>query len=103
MADREEARRRFRESVRRAFEHSDAAFRGQYADAVNELLALSRADVDQITPGAADLVTYDRLISVVKEASRSNLAQADLKRRIEDLGSTAIGIARMVPSLGRLL
>jgi len=103
MTDREAARREFREQVRKSFERSDQAFRGEYADAINELLALSRADVDSITPGVTDLETYDRLITVVKEASRANLAQAELKRHIEDLGEVAVGLARMVPGLSKLL
>ena len=103
MPDREEARRRFREAARKSFERSDEAFRVQYADAIKELQALSSTDLSGITPTGVDPATYDRLIAVVKEASRTNLAQADLKSRIESLGDVALGLARKVPSLGSFL
>ena len=51
---------------------SQAAFRGEYKDELNELLGLSRAEVDAILPGTTDLEAYDQLIEVVKYASRVN-------------------------------
>jgi hypothetical protein len=78
------------------------AFRGKYALELDELAGLSRAEIDAITPGITDLQKYDELITVVKEASRVNLAQAQLKQQIERLGSVAVSIARHVPSLGHM-
>jgi hypothetical protein len=82
---------------------ADEAFRGDYAAETEELLGLSRTEIDEITPGALDLETYDRLIEVVKEASRVNVEQAELKRRIESLGDVAVRIAKKVTGLGALL
>jgi len=78
---------------------ADEAFRGEYADEINGLLGLSRTELDQLTPDATDLETYDRLIEVVKEASRVNVEQAELVNRIETLGDLAVRIAKKVPSL----
>ncbi len=79
------------------------AFEGQYKDQLDELLGLSRDEIDAITPDLTDLQKYDELITVVKEASRLNLAQAQFKQQIERLGSVAVTIAQRVPSLAAIL
>jgi hypothetical protein len=56
----------------------------------------------ECVPDKADLETYDRLIEVVKEASRVNVKQAELKQRIEALGSVAISISKKVAGLAKL-
>ena len=79
-----------------------SAFRGKYREELNQLVGLSRAEVDEIVPGLRDLEKYDELIVVVKEASRVNLAQAELKRHIERLGKVAVEVAKKVPRLAQL-
>jgi hypothetical protein len=79
------------------------AFRGKYGRELDELAGLSRKEIDAISPGITDLETYDRLITVVKEASRVNLAQANLKKQILKLGDTAIKIAKRVPAFAAIL
>jgi hypothetical protein len=79
------------------------AFTGKYRKQLNDLAGLARSDIDAIAPGITNLKKYDELISVVKEASRANLAQAELKRQIEKLGGIAVKIAKRVPSLAALL
>ena len=79
--DIEEFCQRLRESLRKNRE----AFEGAYKE-INSLLGLLKEEIDRITPGITELETYDQLISVVKEASRANIAQAELKGRIEELG-----------------
>lgn len=83
-------------------ERGREAFKGIYKQQLNELSGLSREEVDAITPDLTDLQKYDELITVVKEASRVNLAQADLKKQIEKLGAVAVKIAERVPSLAAL-
>ncbi|MBD3220807.1 hypothetical protein GF314_06155 [bacterium] len=104
--DREERRRRaralFRRRVRDALERADEAFKGKYRDAIDELSGLSRAEIDAITPGTTDLRVYAELMEIVKEASRVNLAQAELRARIEELGEVAVAIARKAPRLASL-
>lgn len=78
------------------------AFRGQYAEELNSLAGFSREEIDRITPDTTDLETYDQLITVVKEASRVNLQQAQLKQQIIKLGEVGVQIAKKVPSLARL-
>jgi len=89
---------RLKEDLKRGRE----AFKGKYAKELNELAGLSRNEIDAITPGVEDLQAYDALITVVKDASRSNLANAQLKQRIETLGSLAVKVAKKVPSLAAL-
>jgi hypothetical protein len=100
---REEARRLFRQRVRAAAKRADEAFKGKYKAEIAELLGLSAADIAAVTPGVAGLQEYAALIEVVKEASRTNLAQADLKTRITNLGQTAVDIAKKVAGLAGIL
>jgi hypothetical protein len=81
-----------------------AAFEGKYKDELNDLAGLSREEIDKITPDdVTDLQKYDELIAVVKESSRVNLKQADLKRQIEKLGDVAVTIAKKIPQLAAIL
>jgi len=74
-------------------------FEGAYATQLNSLLGLSKSEIDSITPGTTDLQTYDDLITLVKEASKANIQQAQLKQQIEELGEVAKKIAEKVPGL----
>lgn len=78
------------------------AFDGRYKDELDELGALSRDELESIEPNMTDLRVYDALMTVVKEASRVNLAQAELKQQIVRLGTAAVKIATHVPSLAEL-
>jgi hypothetical protein len=97
--DPEEFKRRVKEQLNASRE----AFDGKYKDELTQLAGLSRAEIDALTPGITDLQTYDALIVVVKEASRVNLAQAELKTQIEKRGDIAMTIAKMVPTLAAIL
>lgn len=89
----------FKAKLRRKMAENREAFEGEYKDELQALMGLSKAEIDAITPGTTDLETYDALLTVVKEASRANLAQAELKQRIEELGEVALKIAEKVPGL----
>jgi hypothetical protein len=88
--DNEEFKRRLREKMKENRE----AFEGKYKTEINNLMGLSKVEIDAITPDTTDLETYDQLITIVKEASRVNLAQAQLKTRIKELGKVAVAIAK---------
>lgn len=100
---RDKRRRLFRQRVRRALAYADQSFRGKYRAEIEALMGMSREEINAITPEVTDLRVYDALVTVVKEASRVNLAQADLRARIEELGEAAVAIARRVPGLAGLL
>jgi hypothetical protein len=99
----DDRRRLFRQRVRRALDYADQSFRGKYREEMDALMGMSREEIEAITPDVTDLRVYDALITVVKEASRVNLAQADLRARIEELGEVAVAIARKVPGLAGVL
>lgn len=92
----------FQSDLETTLERGREAFQGKYKDELNYLAGLSRAEIDALTPDTSDLQKYDELITVVKEASRVNLDQAQLKQQIEQLGGTAVQIAGKVPALARL-
>ena len=103
----DDARRRnrdsFREEVRASIERANAQFQGEYGAEIKALLGLSREDIAAISPGDADLEAYDKLMAVVKAASRTNASQAALAGQIRDLGALAVTIASRVPTLAAIL
>lgn len=85
------------------FAEAEAALNGEYKNELDNLLGLSREEIDAVTPGTSDLKTYDVLISVVKRASKDNISQAQLIDNIRSLGEVAVKIAKKVPSFAVLL
>ncbi|HEA25526.1 MAG TPA: hypothetical protein ENH92_00230 [Ectothiorhodospiraceae bacterium] len=79
-----------------------AQFEGQYKAELNELLGLSKDEINEITPDLTDMQIYDQLITVVKEASKANIEQAQLLASIQELGEVAVKIAKKVPSLSAM-
>jgi hypothetical protein len=92
----------FRRNLRSSLKRNRESFEGKYADQLNELLGLSAEEIDNVTPDTTDRQTYDQLVTLVKEASRANLTQAQLKSQIVSLGETAVVIAKKVGSLAKL-
>jgi hypothetical protein len=92
----------FRAKLQEKLKENRESFEGTYKSEINELLGLSKDEIDSITPDITDLLVYSQLIEVVKEASRLNVSQAELKERITDLGDVAIKIAKKIPSIANL-
>jgi hypothetical protein len=92
----------YRKKLKERAEANRRAFEGEYREEIEGLLGLSREEIDRIIPGTTDLEIYDQLITVVKEASAANIAQAELKDRILELGEVAVKIAKRIPKLGAL-
>ena len=99
MSDAEAKKRAFQRSVRRRFKEIDEELRGRHKKHLDALLGISRAEIDAITPDTTDMGTYNKLIVVVSEATRKNVAIADLRQTIRDMGTVAGEIARKVPGL----
>lgn len=93
----------FKELLKKSLLENRKKFEGIYKDQINELLGLSREEIDKITPDTTDLEIYDQLITLVKEASAANINQAELKGHIEGLGKIAVEIAKKVGSLAKML
>jgi hypothetical protein len=77
-------------------------FQGIYQNAIDELAGLSPDEKAMIVPDITSQQKYQELILVVQEASKNNVAQAELKQRIENLGSVAVGMAKKITSLAGL-
>ncbi|MDO9399677.1 MAG: hypothetical protein Q7T79_03285 [bacterium] len=88
--------------LQRRFEQADAAFNGQYKEELEVLHGLSKAEIDALTPDTTDLLVYNKLICIVKEASSQNITQAELIDNIKELGQLGIKIAKKVPKLASL-
>lgn len=85
------------------FEEADKAFEGKYSSELNELMGLSKDEIDSIVPGTTDLKTYATLIKVVENASKSNQSKTKLASDIQELGDTAVKIAMKIPKLAAIL
>ena len=92
----------FRRTLENDLKSGRENFNGKYAKEITQLAGLSREQIESIAPGISDLHTYDALITVVKAASRYNVANAELKAQIEKLGKIAVKIAKKVPGLAAL-
>ncbi len=85
------------------FGEADTAFSGTYKNQLNDLMGLSKNEIEEVSPdGLTDMSTYSKLIDVVKQASKDNISQADLITNIKTLGQTAVNIAKKVPTLAGL-
>lgn len=93
----------FKKDLKKDLSDGREAFEGEFADEIAELLGLSREEIDAITPDGTDLQEYDRLITVVKTASRHNLSQAELVTNIRKLGDVAVAIAKKTKGLAQLV
>jgi hypothetical protein len=93
----------FSRNVDNSLKAGREAFKEKYSPQLKDLKGLTREDVTGATPDMTKMEQYKALITVVEEASRVNLAQSELKIRIEQLGAAAITIAKGVPSLAKLL
>jgi len=85
------------------FAEADAAFNGRYKNELNQLVGLSKEEIDSVTPETTDLKVYAVLVKVVEKASKDNLSQAQLVENIKALGQVAVQIAKKVPQLAALL
>lgn len=93
----------FKKKLKERAAENRIVFDGIYSEEVKGLLGLSREEIDSITPDTTDLEVYDQLITVVKEASAANIAQAELKDRIMELGDVAVKIAKKSAKLAKYL
>lgn len=93
----------YQERLLKRAESNRKIFDGKYGKEVKKLLGLSIEEVNKITPGTTDIETYNLLIDIIKEASASNIEQAELKKRIEELGAVAVSIAKQIPELVDIL
>ena len=93
----------FKRMLREKTAKNRKEFEGEYKDVLNDLMGLAKEDIDAITPDTTDMEIYAQLITVVEDASRVNLSQAQLKQRIQALGDIALKIAKKVPSLAKVL
>ncbi len=90
---------RFSES----FANADAVFNGMYSSELRQLKGLSKEEINAIVPASNSMQTYQALVEVVEKASKDNLAQAQLIYKIKDLGSSAIKLAKKIPSWAAML
>jgi hypothetical protein len=103
MPTKEEALRQMQDELEAIAKKNRAAFEGAYGEQIKKLMGLSQQELDAITPGVSNATVYAQLIDVVKAASEKNLSIADLKQRIEALGTVAVEIAKKAGVLAGFL
>ena len=92
----------FRSRLRKRLEENRRTFEGLYAEQLQELMGLSEQQIAAVSPETTAMQVYRDLITVVEEASAANVAQAELKENIEELGEVAVNIAKKVSGLAAL-
>ncbi len=97
------ANEEFKKRLQDKLDESRKEFEGKYKDQLKDLMGLSKEEISEITPDLVDIETYNKIIIVVKEASRANLSAVALKKNIEELGKIAVKIAKKVPSLAAII
>lgn len=85
------------------FTEADEVFNGEYSKELNELLGLSKVEIDSLIPGTADVRTYYILIKIVEKAIKDNSSLAVLVDNIKELGELGIKIAKKIPRFADLL
>ena len=89
---------RFSES----FANADAVFNDMYGVELKQLKGLSKEEINAIVPASNSMQTYQALVEVVEKASEDNLSQAQLISKIKSLGTSAIKLAKKIPSWAAL-
>tara|TARA_R110002074_G_scaffold99562_4_gene215033 strand:+ start:1016 stop:1297 length:282 start_codon:yes stop_codon:yes gene_type:complete len=84
-------------------EEADKAFNGDYSEELNDLVGLSKEELESVIPDTQNKNTYIALIKIVEQASKENTKQADLINNIKELGEVAVNIAKKVPGLKNLI
>jgi hypothetical protein len=91
----------FDTALQDALDATAASLNGPYKQALRTLLALSMNDIKSTVP-TASYADYSKLLSVIEHASARNVAQAELVEKIKVLGTRAVSIAKLVPSLAAI-
>ena len=84
-------------------EEADKAFNGDYSEELNDLVGLSKEELESVIPDTQNKNTYKALIKIVEQASKENTKQADLINNIKELGEVAVNIAKKVTGLKNLI
>ncbi len=95
----------FRKALKESLNRNQEAFLNETENkkALDELLQLSKDDLDAVLPHGTGTEIYANLISVLKEATRHNIAQAELVNQIKRLGQAGVSIAKLVAPLAAIL
>lgn len=85
------------------FVEADEAFDCKYQNELDELTGLLKEELSLLTPNSTNEAVYAALIALVAQASKENLAQAQLIDRIKEMGEVAMKLAKKVPSFANLI
>lgn len=85
------------------FAEADEAFDSKYQKELNELRGFSEEELAVLIPDTTSKEVYSALIELVSQASKENMAQAQLIDRIKEMGEVAVKLAKKVPAFAKLL
>ena len=86
----------FDNQIQAALDSNKAKLMGSYSKEIGSLQALTEAQLSSIIPDTSASDTLNQLISVVQQASQTNMQQSELAGKITALGQNAIKIAKLV-------
>ncbi len=95
MSDREEKEKRLKELSKEARKEAD----GELENELKALLEVTRSDLEKLRPKVSDETSYNKLIAAVEEATQRNESLAELKNRIEKLGTEVVRLGKEAAKL----
>jgi len=95
MNEREEKRNRLRQHAWESAQRADELLDGE----LQALRNATRSDLDRLRPRVSDTANYNQLIATVDEATRRNESLAQLRTRLEQLGTQALRIGKEAVNL----
>lgn len=86
----------FNNAIQAALDSNKAKLMENYSKELGSLQALTDAQLCALIPDTSSTDTYNQLISVVQQASQTNMQQSELAGKITALGQNAVKIAKLV-------
>lgn len=81
----------------KSVEETDALLLEEY----NALLKATKSDLAALKPKISDQEMYDKLVSIINDATADNLSLAEFQQRLESLGTGALQLGKEVVNLLR--
>jgi hypothetical protein len=95
MSDREEKKKKLRDLARQSKQKADELLE----DELRVLAEATQSDLEALRPKITDEQTYQKLIAAVRESTSKNESLAELKDRLEKVGSGLSQVAKVAVKL----
>jgi len=95
MNGREERKKKLRDLAKESKKFADEVLESE----LRALMDANRSDLEKLRPKVTNEATYSKIIAAVEESTRCNESLAELKDRIEKLGSEVVVVIKEAAKL----